>query len=56
MTGIIPFNFEKYGDITFDEFIEDSIKTWNMNMFTENTDGENNLFDYEFNKKVPTVS
>src|ERR1700690_2734919 len=40
MTGIIPFNFEEYGDITFDEFIEDSKKTWNMNMLTEKADGE----------------
>lgn len=48
MTGVIPFNFEEYGDLTFDEFIEDSKKTWNMNVLLENADGENNLFDYEF--------
>lgn len=51
MTGIIPFNFEEYGDITFDEFIEDSKKTWNINTFAVNADGGNNLFDYELIKK-----
>ncbi|MCA9922860.1 MAG: MerR family transcriptional regulator [Anaerolineales bacterium] len=52
MTGIIPFNFEEYGDITFDEFIEDSKKAWNMNMSTEEDGGENNPFDYESIKKL----
>lgn len=47
MTGIIPLNFEAYGDITFDEFIEDSKKTWNMNMSGEKVEGINNPFDYE---------
>lgn len=43
MTGVIPFNFEEYGDITFDEFIEVSKKTWNMNvLFTEKAGGVNN--------------
>lgn len=52
MTGIIPFNFEEYGDITFDEFIVDSKKAWNMNMLTEEADGENTLSDYESIKKL----
>lgn len=40
MTGIIPFNFEEYGDITFDEFIEFSKNSWNMNLFKEEADGK----------------
>lgn len=56
MTGVIPFNFEEYGDITFNEFIENSKKTWNMNMFRENMDGENNLFDYELLKKIQRLA
>jgi DNA-binding transcriptional MerR regulator len=56
MTGIIPFNFEEYGDITFDEFIEDSKKTWNMNKLTEKADGENNLIDNELIKKVQRLA
>lgn len=30
MTGIIPLNFEAYGDIIFDEFIENSKNTWKI--------------------------
>ena len=56
MTGIIPLNFEEYGDITFDEFIEDSKKTWNMNTFTEDADRENKLFDYELMKKAQRLA
>ena len=56
MTGIIPLNFEEYGDITFDEFIEHSKKTWNLSTFTEKVDGENNLFDYELIKKFQQLA
>jgi DNA-binding transcriptional MerR regulator len=52
-TGIIPFNFEAYGDITFDEFIKNSKKTWNMNMLGEKVEGINNPLDYEFVKMLP---
>lgn len=47
MTGVIPFNFEEYGDITFDEFIENSKNTWNMNTLSEGTDEISNSIDYE---------
>lgn len=50
MTGIAPFKLEAYGDITFDEFIEDSKKTWNINMLGEKVEGINNPFDYELIK------
>lgn len=50
VTGIAPFKLEAYGDITFDEFIEHSIKTWNINMLEEKVEGINNPFDYEFIK------
>ena len=52
MTGIAPFNFEEYGDITFDEFIENSKKIWNMNMFAENANEINNPFNYELMQMV----
>lgn len=51
MTGIAPFKLEAYGDITFDEFIEDSKTAWNINMLVgEKVEGINNPFDYEFIK------
>lgn len=37
-TGIIPLTFEEYGDITFEEFIENSKESWNMNMLSEKTE------------------
>lgn len=50
MMGIAPFKLEAYGDITFDEFIEHSIKAWNINMSEEKVEGINNTFDYELIK------
>ena len=47
-TGTIPLNFDEYGDITFNEFIENSKNTWNMKMFAEESKVVNNAFDYEF--------
>lgn len=52
LTGIIPLNFEEYGDITFDEFIEKSKNTYNMNMFTNNTEGVNNPLDSKLIQKA----
>lgn len=50
LTGVAPFKLEEYGDITFDEFIEDSKNTWNINMFEEKVEGINNPFDFELIK------
>jgi DNA-binding transcriptional MerR regulator len=52
LTGIIPLNFEEYGDITFEEFIEKSKNTYNMNMFTNNTEGVNNPLDSKLIQKA----
>jgi DNA-binding transcriptional MerR regulator len=53
ITGVIPFNFEEYGDVTFEEFIENSKKTWNINMFTDDeAEGVNNPLDYKLFQKV----
>lgn len=52
MTGIIPLNFDEYGDITFDEFIVNSKNTWNMNVLAEKADGVNNPFNYEFMQRI----
>ncbi len=52
MTGIIPLNFDEYGDITFDEFIKNSKNTWNMSMLAEKADGVNNSFNYEFMQRI----
>jgi len=41
LTGTVPYNFEEFGDITFDEFIMNSQKTWNMNILSG---GEDKLF------------
>lgn len=46
-TGVIPLNFDEYGDITFDEFIENSKNTWNMKTLAEESNGVNNSFDYK---------
>ena len=46
LTGIIPFNFEEYGDVTFEEFIENSKNNWNINTLTDEAEGVNNPFDY----------
>lgn len=51
MTGIIPLNFEEYGDVTFEEFIENSKNTWNINMFTDEVEGVNNPLDYKLLQK-----
>lgn len=51
MTGIIPLNFEEYGDVTFEEFIENSKNTWNINMFTDEVEGVNNPLDYTLLQK-----
>lgn len=50
--GVIPFNFEAFGDITFDEFIEDSKNSWNIN--TMMGYDENDL-NYKFLKKIQDV-
>lgn len=51
MTGIIPLNFEEYGDVTFEEFIENSKNTWNINMSTDEVEGVNNPLDYKLLQK-----
>lgn len=51
MTGIIPLNFEEYGDVTFEEFIENSKNTWNINMYTNEVEGVNNPLDYTLLQK-----
>lgn len=52
MTGIIPLNFDEYGDITFDDFINNSKNTWNMSILTEKANGENNPFNYKFMQRI----
>lgn len=39
LTGIVPCNFEEFGDITFLEFITNSKNTWNKNIFSEEKEG-----------------
>jgi hypothetical protein len=55
MTGVIPKNFEKFGDITFNEFIENSKYTWNINMDKENTENENCYFNDEIIQKIQKI-
>lgn len=52
LTGIIPLNFEEYGDITFEEFIEKSKNSYNMNIFTNNKEGVNNNLDSKLIQKA----
>lgn len=47
MTGIIPLSFEEYGDITFEEFIENSKKTWNTDMVPKKEETDSPL-NHEF--------
>lgn len=51
-TGTIPLNFNEYGDITFNEFIENSKNTWNMKTLFEESKEENNAIDYEFMQRL----
>lgn len=52
LTGIIPFNFEEYGEVTFDEFIENSKNTWNINKFTDEAEEVKNPLDYKLIQKA----
>jgi len=54
-SGTIPLNFDKYGDITFDKFIENSINTWNMKTLFEGTE-ENNAVDYSLMQKLQEIA
>lgn len=47
MTGIIPLSFEEFGEITFEEFIENSKNTWNTDMVPKKEE-TNSPFNYEF--------
>lgn len=47
MMGIIPLTFNDYGDITFDEFINNSKIAWNMSTRSEKSEEFNIPFDFE---------
>lgn len=52
MMGIIPQNFNEYGDITFDEFIEVSKNSWNMSTFAEKAEEMGIPFDYTLMQSI----